>query len=364
MSDDLRDLRDATKAKADAVARVKRGAARELSPGDLKALLRTVPSAPTGAAARVKARVAGLRPGKRRPWARVGAAALLGASLLGVLGAALFGEGAPLARLVDAPVALDVSGGQAIVLGGATVDADGHGTLAGTLAQPRLTWRDGRVRVDATSADMLLETREAEVRVRRRALALSRDVAGTTVEAGRDGAVVRCLVDGAKHDVPAGARFTCPPVSAEGMLGRARHERAAGASGDVVLATVEAGLSRPTGAPAARAELAVLRMQLAVEAGRNREALADARNWLATGPTLRRPEVERLAAALALTEEGCAGALPHLDALAPTSLDAALRLAACAPDRARTVLDAAAPLARSPEDQQALADTRSRLGVH
>ncbi len=358
MSDELRRLRDATRARRDAVARVKAGTARELTPEDLKALLRAVPSAPEGAAARIKANVADLRPRPARPWIRVGAAALFGA---GLLGAAALSLGARLRA--DAPVALDLVDGQRVVVGELTLDADGHGALSGTRSEPRLRWQEGRARIAA--ADLLVETREAEVRLADGALAVTRDVAGTTVDAERGTLDVRCLVDGAVHTLAPGAAFTCPPVIAEGMLARARHEYASGADLAAVVATVDEGLTRPLGigGETARTELLVLRIQLLAESGRRRDALADTRALLAADARHRRPEIERLAAALALTEEGCAGALPHLDAVAATDLDAALRLAACAPDRAAQVLDAAAPLARSPEDHQALTHARSLLGV-
>ncbi|MCB9763971.1 MAG: FecR domain-containing protein [Alphaproteobacteria bacterium] len=361
MSRDLRELGEATRADEDAVARAKRRLDGALSPEDLKDLLKTVPGPRPGAEARVLATLdarlaegmAGATP--RRWWAALGAG-LAGAAAL--LALSLWPADAP------DPLHAELAGVQQADAPGLSIEAEGEGLLSGTTTAPRLRWREGRVALavdPAAALDLQVQTREARVRVTGTVLSVERDVLGTHVALTRGRVVVDCLADGRTHTLQPGDALSCLPVSADGSLARARALQAGGAAPEALLAEVDQGLSRAEGSRTARDELAALRASLLHALGRDAEALAAARAWLDTDAAVRRDEVEQLALALSLSLEGCGGAMPLLEALAPRWLPAAQRLAACAPARAAEVLDAAEALARTPDERAALDDLRAQL---
>ena len=112
------------------------------------------------------------------------------------------------------------------------------------------------------------------------------------------------------------------------MLGRAR---ALSGDPEAVLQAIERG-EQLGSSSAISSELLALEVDTLSGLGRNAEALSAARKYLdSDGP--REMEVLRTAANLALLEEGCLGALPYLERLAPTQPDAARYYEEC---KART----------------------------
>ena len=359
MSPDLRDLRDPTRPSADAVQRVRDRLGEEIDPRTLRALLRTVPGARPGAEDRVRARLAA-SPTRRRP--AVGPALWLPVAVA-IAGLVAAGIGFSLRR--DAPIPLDTPlSHDAVAVGGLTLSPQGIGTLEGTSHTPTIGWEAGSLAVDVdpdAGIDLDVRTREASVRVTGTAFDVVRDALGTRVDLHRGSVVVTCAIDDAPRPLAPGDTITCPPVSADGMLGRVRGLARDGTGHDALIDEIDAGLEREEGSPEARVELGVLRISSLARSEARAEALADARVWLDAGHTLRRPDVLRIAASLALDLEGCPGAEPHLDALASTDLQAALALARCTPERARDVLDAADRLAGTPDERASLRRARTQL---
>ena len=310
-----------TRASAEAVDRVGARLQTTLSPEDLRLLLHTLPGAAPGAFARVNARLCA-PPAARRPVRRPLAVGV------GLAFAALAWFAAT-TLLPDPPVPLDqeirtASSGE----GPRIWTTDGSGHLGGTSAAPLLEWADGDGAFEARTA-FAFSTREAAGSVEAGARGqIQRSVMGTRLRVEAGAADLRCLLDGAATHLGMGQEATCLPVSAEGMLGRARALAAEGAETEA-LAAADLGLARPDAEGDVAAELGVLRITLLQQAGRAAEALAASRAYLAGPSPLRAIEIHRLAAALSLGLEGCAGALPHLEALADVQPDAAARLAAC-----------------------------------
>jgi len=215
----------------------------------------------------------------------------------------------------------------------------GQGALTGDAAAPRLAWEAGAIEVDLAphrGVDLRVETREALVEVVGTAFSVERGPMGTRV-AVTDGAVqVTCTGEPARTLRPGGGALSeadCLPITAAGLLGRARAQRAGGADADAVLETAAMGMEAGgIGADRARGELALLRVQTLADAGRGDEALAAADAWLEGGDDARRVEVLTVAARVAL-ESGCEAARPWLVRLAEAggeaSSGAAARLAAC-----------------------------------
>lgn len=324
-----RDLRPGTDVDDAAVERVRARLSAELDPRMLRRALQALPGPPEGAEARVRAR---LDDAPSTPPLRLGRLIMAGLAAASLVGLSLVGTGLYLsAPSTPTPVDLDLTDAPA-----SATDLDlrpsGAGHLGGTSAAPVLSWDAGAVELDAT-APVVLATRELRATGQGRAT-LTRDALGThlRVDAGRFD--VDCLADDAPGAVGEGSGRLCRPVSADTMLGRVR-ALSATAAPTSLLDEIALGLSRDEGTEAARAELGVLRVATLDAAGRPEEALAAARAWLEDDTSLRRDEVQRLAAGLALALEGCSGALPHLRALADTDDEAAAALTSCSPGGSR-----------------------------
>lgn len=288
MTVEIRDLEGPTRASEEAVERVKRR-------------LEHVPLGPP--------------PGPRLPrW--LGPAALGGGVLLA---AALWWS---------TPTLLPVGPLEStVVAGGLTFEPAGRGSLEGTLAEPVVRWESGELQARA-DRDLTLHTRELHA-VGQGDVLLSRSAAGTTLSVRGGSVRVDCLAD-ADGTLEAGAQILCRPVSADSSLARLRRLEPTARLGEI-----DRALGLVEGTEAARAELGVLRISTLLESGRRPEALSAARDWLAAGGTLRRPEVLRLAAGLALELEGCAGSLELLTELAPHDSEARVALTACDPEENR-----------------------------
>ena len=206
----------------------------------------------------------------------------------------------------------------------------GSGSLAGTAHAPEITWDNGRLEVDVAperEIRLVVLTREARVAVTGTSFLVDRSALGSDVSVDTGTVQVTCGA-GAPRPLAAGHRYTCPPVSASGWLGRAN---ALLDRGDApgTLASAEAGLALGDALPAVAEELAAIRILALVVLDRRAEALEAAEAYLALGHPMREVEIRRTAARLALAAGGCARALPHLDALAAGDPEAAALLATC-----------------------------------
>jgi hypothetical protein len=186
-------------------------------------------------------------------------------------------------------------------------------------------WESGRLALNAASP-VLLQTREGQA-VGKGDVAVERDALGTRFLVQQGRLAVNCVAD--DDAVIDAGEALCRPVSADTMLGRIRALQTLGGSPEALLNEVDLAQSRDEGSPPARDELGALRVTLLEATGRPDEALAQARAWLDAGSTVRRNDVLRVAASLALTAEGCAGALPHLNELAASDRQAAAVLSVC-----------------------------------
>lgn len=197
-------------------------------------------------------------------------------------------------------------------------DFRGRGRLGGTSRAPVVDWEVGVLRIEVEperGIDLVVHTREADVRVVGTGFTVSRDALGTTVAVTHGHVAVMC-VDGEKQLLGAAEQRICLPTNASGLLGRAQALVDQGATGDEVLAAADHGLAAGASG-AVRGELELLRVETLTRLGRAAEALGAADAALAGAPS-RRIELQRLAARNALDLRGCTGALPYLAALAAT----------------------------------------------
>lgn len=324
-----RDLRPGTDVDAAAVERVRDRLSAELDPRMLRRALQALPGPPEGAVARVRAR---LDDAPATPPLRLGRLVAAGSVAAALVGISLVGGALYLAAPV-APADVDLDLTEApTTLPDLALDPAGAGHLGGTTVAPVLSWDAGTVDLDAASP-LVLATRELRATGTGRAT-LTRDALGTHLRVDAGTFDVDCLADTSAAPMGEGSERLCRPVSVDTMLGRVRALSATATPGSL-LDEIALGLSRDQGTDAARAELGVLRVATLDAAGRPEEALAAARAWLDDDTSLRRDEVQRLAAGLALALEGCSGALPHLRALADTDDEAAAALTSCSPGGSR-----------------------------
>ena len=253
---------------------------------------------------------------------------------LGIGGAAAIGLAAAAALLLtlhspseptpqpDSPVALrldaEASSARIQVGAGTWLDYSGQGSVGGTAQRPLVEWERGRVRVEVdpdAGIDLVVHTREGEVRVLGTIFHVDRSALGTEVTVERGKVAVTC--EGApEQQLTIGLSATCLPTTAGGLLGRAHALRDATADPALVVGTLERGLELAEPG-AVRNELRVLRMVVLSELGRVGPALDEAQAYLAEGQAQRRDEVHELAVGLAVGIADCEAARPALDALAP-----------------------------------------------
>ena len=155
----------------------------------------------------------------------------------------------------------------------------GLGHLGGTADAPELRWQAGTVQLDVrheAGRALQVRTREATIRVVGTAFAVTRDALGTRTRVERGAVAVRCT-GGPERTLEAGAAHTCPPITAAGMLARARALQGGDGGAEPVLAAVERGLSMPGLQEAVSVELKIVEVEALRDAGRSREALDRAR---------------------------------------------------------------------------------------
>lgn len=264
-------------------------------------------------------------PQRRRPapWLAGGIGALAGAVVVAVL---LWPDSPVTERTLRAEAPVPAQIGEDVALRYA-----GRGTVAGDATHPRLHWEAGALEVEVTpgkNIDLQVETAEGTATVVGTGFVVNRDALGTRVDV-RHGIVAVSCQDGRAAHLTAGQSLTCLPVRASGLLARARALAAAGASGEDVLDTLDAGLRIAESGPI-RGELAARRIEALAAVGRHEEALAAASAWLAGGDEVRRDEVRALAVGLALDVHDCGQARTLADG-ATLAEPLASSLTACGP---------------------------------
>lgn len=232
----------------------------------------------------------------------------------------------------DAPAVATAPGGIALTYQG-----------SGRLGRSVVTWDAGTLHVEVPAGKGLafaVRTREGEARVVGTGFTVTRGELGTEVDVQHGGVAVTCAGE-PERTVGPGERHTCAPVSAPGLLARARALVHRDAPPDQVLATIDRGLALAAPDDAAARELRYLRAEVSYQAGRSADARTDLDAYLAAGPGPRDPDALRLAAALAVEAGDCATARAPLEALVAAGPVAAdlVWLAECVaaddPDRAR-----------------------------
>ncbi len=162
----------------------------------------------------------GASPPDRR-WRWVAGAALAGAAAL-ALSAFVHTQEPPqaptpqdsLAELLHSPERVE----QRQPTPGLALSFQGRGTLAGRRAAPRLAWETGALDVDLdpdADSDLVIQTREALIRVVGTRFTVTRDGPRTEVEVLRGQVQVRCAAGGGA-DLLAGQQHRCGPASEAG----------------------------------------------------------------------------------------------------------------------------------------------------
>jgi hypothetical protein len=200
-------------------------------------------------------------------------------------------------RFADVPLSMELTGkSETSLTDDVVVSADGNGRATGVHRRPVIEWQSGTVHVEVTpgaGVDLRVETREASIHVVGTGFDVTRDVLGTRTEVQHGRVEVRCGTD-APLFLDAGDGHTCEPVSAAGMLARAR---ALGA-GEAALDAISRGLLLATDDPAASQELEALRVRFLVDLRRFDEAVRAADAFLSKAPRARTDEVRALVAPL------------------------------------------------------------------
>ncbi len=332
---------------------------RRLATGDpdpavIRRLLHALPEPLEGAEARIRARLAHPAPAPSRLAPVLGLAAVAAAAAVILALGLLPHAPEPLAVALSS----DAAWSQAEPAPAVSLGFRGRGRVTGDEHAPRVLWESGTLAVKVEpgrGVALVVETREAEVRVVGTAFSVTRDALGTRVQVDHGRVVLRCL-GAAEQPLDAGGDATCRRTTPATLLTRARVLESQGAPADEVLRIAEAALALDA-APELLPEIAVVRIRALASLGHSGEALAAAERYLeiGMGDPGRRIEIRRLAAGLAWTTGGCVGALPHLERLATDAPDAGalVRLADCVattdPERARAALEQALPLAGADE---------------
>lgn len=325
MNDDYRSVMDtyareteATNAEVDALRTALLG--QETDAAVSQALLRRLPRVSRTEVAEVRQRFE-----RRRGWmpwvllfgGAAGGGAILAAGI--ALGMVYVATRDPaLAPVPSAPLAVrlasDAAGQVISPAPGVALRIDGSGEVGGTPQAPRIDWTAGDLEVEVTPDQgiaLTVVTREAVVRVIGTVFTVDRDALGTRVDVARGKVAVACAA-GPSHTLTAGKTATCLPTTAPGLLARANQLKKDGAPSREILDAVDTAL--PIASGPFRAELLALQAETLLAAGRERQAWGVADAYLEAGGP-RRLEVLQIAASAALTVDGCAGALPYLQAL-------------------------------------------------
>ncbi len=162
----------------------------------------------------------------------------------------------------------------------------GSGAATGPFASPRLHWDVGTLEVEvdpSAGVNVIVETREATVRVIGTGFTVIRDALGTTVDVAHGAVAVSCG-DGWAGTLHVGEHHTCLPLTAPGWLLRVQALRDQGANADALLLALDRGSALVPDSDPVAAELVEIRVEVLVEAGRTSEASEVARRYPPTGP--------------------------------------------------------------------------------
>lgn len=165
----------------------------------------------------------------------------------------------------------------------------GSGSAEGPYLAPRVHWEAGvlRVEVDPTAGvDLVVETREASIRVVGTGFAVTRDALGTMVTVAHGAVAVSCG-DGWTGTLHASEVHTCMPMTATGWLLRAQALRDQASADPAVLDAVARGLALAPRSDPAAAELLAVRIEVLAAAGRLPEARDAARTYPSDGPRVK-----------------------------------------------------------------------------
>ena len=179
------------------------------------------------------------------------------------------------------------------------VDYQGRGHASGEMSTPTIRWDRGNVQIEVepeAGVALLVETREARVRVLGTRFVVERDLLGTHVQVTRGKVEVRC--DGGEAPpavLGAGEQRSCLPTSATGLLGRARAQWSGGDHASSLVSCEQALVGASEGSPE-RGELLALKAELLLELDRIDEARQAARSYLDEGHTARAAELAPLVA--------------------------------------------------------------------
>lgn len=279
---------------------------------EARRLLAEIPGPSHGASARVAARLertlAAPAPRSRLPMLAA-AAAPLALAAAAVLYLGVPSETPPM----RGPIASEATWGVGN-LSSVHLTYRGVGEVAGPDNAPEIQWQRGVIHVEVQpekGIDLRVRTREAEVRVVGTGFTVRRDALGTEVDV-RHGKVETTCEGESPVLLAAGESRVCLPRSAAGLLGRAH---ALADSGGTAAATIEAldlGLALATPGEPVRDELLALKIDVLRRDGQAATALDAAREVVTAGSGLRRDEVLRIAAGIALDQGGCASSAPWL----------------------------------------------------
>ncbi len=287
--------------------------------------LNTLPPPDPEGEARVWKRLQASRSRPARPaWPRllggIGVAAAAAA-------AALVGFDVPRRELLD-----DVDGERLSWSDEIRLDIQGEGVAEGSRKDLTVQWRSGTLRAEVAhdrGNHVAVVTEEATVTVVGTVFAVERGPLGTRTWVDRGKVRVEC-VDGALYDVTAATgAVTCLPTRAGALLGRADALVGMQAEPELVLDTVVRGLGVAEAGSAVEGELLARRVEQ--EARRDGvDAVAEAaRAYVDGGHTLRRDEVVRTAARLAVQAGRCGEGAAWLEEGAAAPLEDRLALARC-----------------------------------
>ncbi len=362
---------EVTKPDADAIARLTdRLESQVISPASARALVRHVPVAPRQAIERIRARLQRRRDEEPRYWRYVAAfgALMSSGTAVAVVAIVLFAllptpvePVAPISAVLKSSEAVDTS-----PMDGVRLRYVGSGDLDVRDGQPTIKWQSGNLDIDVDHGrgiELTILTQEGAIEVIGTMLAVERSALGTEVSVSHGLVEVTCVKAEPLH-VSAGEAAVCEPVTAAGRLGRARHLQLTGASSPEVLLAVDSGLAIAEGP--VKSELLAFRIQHLLSLERTAEALDAAEAYLDSGIVLRRADIQSLAADLALVQDGCERALPHLRgvAKAPGAADVEvfLRLADCSTPRSAEERDALVLALEVVEDPTLRKQIMNRLG--
>ncbi len=306
----FRTFAEETRARTDAVARIEARLEHVVADRALvQSLLAELPTAPAGAEARIRARLAERTGGSVNWGLRAG-----GIAVVAMAAALLLWLRAPVAPLTEALRAEAWRTEQPTAH--VSLTYLGEGDLAGTAVQPRIEWRSGTLQVEVDpnqGVALTVQTREARVRVIGTGFSVGRTALGTAVRVSHGRVGVDCE-DGTSVLLGAGEHQLCLPTSAAGLLGRARALAEQGAAPEDVLAAAERGLAAGPDA-AVRGELEVAQMEAYAADQRWTEAYDLAGRSLASGGGARAEELRHLRAWYGVQAHGCEAATAELRAL-------------------------------------------------